>query len=885
MKEKILIIDGSSLFFRAFYALPLLKTKRGVYTNAIYGFVMMLENAIAKIKPEMAVVCFDMKGKTFRSDIYKDYKGTRQKTPSEMEMQFPIVRDILKLMNIKTLESSVYEADDIAGTLSKLAGEKGYDSVLLTGDKDYFQLVDEDTVVLLTRKGITDMDIVSVDSLRRDYDLEPKEFIELKGLMGDNSDNIPGVPGVGEKTALKLVHEFKTMENLYDHLDEVSGKKLKENLENNKMQAFMSKKLGTIITNVPIEESLEDFRLVDYDYENLSKLYREYEFSTLIDRLPEEFRKEEIVVVDEAKLDYSLDTIDDAVSLLNKTDSFAFKFVTDGKIYEGVLPSYIALKIKDNTPMLVKINSKDDILKFKDIFESKDIEKIGNNLKEDIIILQFMNIQIYNFTHDVMIAEYILNSTQSNYDISQIANQYLEVGYMDEEELLGKGAKRIKYSQLDENDLGRYFAFYLNSIYKLREVQIEKIKEQEMEELYFSVELPLVEVLGSMESLGIKTNKSVLDEIGESLDKKIFALESEIYEEAGEKFNINSPKQLGVILFEKLDFPILKKTKTGYSTSADVLEKLKDKGEIINKILDYRQFTKLKSTYVDGLKEVINEETGRIHSNFNQTIAATGRISSTNPNLQNIPIKTDEGRLIRKAFLSSEGCKLVDADYSQIELRVLADISKDKNMLDAFKKGDDIHARTASQVFGVDLEDVTPSLRSKAKAVNFGIVYGISDYGLSQNLNIPRKEAAVYIENYLANFSGIEKYMKEEVKVAKEKGYVTTILNRRRYIPELNAKNFNIRSFGERIAFNTPIQGSAADIIKIAMVKVYQTLKDRQMKSKLILQIHDELIVDATEDEVEEVKALMKDLMENAVEMNVDLKVEMEVGNSLYETK
>ena len=885
MDNKFLIIDGSSLFFRAFYALPLLKTKRGLYTNAIYGFVMMVENAIEKINPSHVAVCFDMKGKTFRSDIYKDYKGTRQKTPNELEQQWPLVRDILGHMNIKILESPVYEADDIAGTLAKLGSEEGFENYLLTGDKDYFQLVNDKTKVLFTRKGITDMDIITVEKIEEDYGIEPLEFIELKALMGDSSDNIPGIYGIGEKTGLKLVRQFHTLENLYDNIDDVSGKKLKEKLVDGKTAAFMSKKLGTIVRDVPIEESLDDFKKLDYDYEKLSELYREFEFNSMLDRLPEEYRKEEVEEISQDNFEFvEIKDLREIEKEIKDKKSFAFKFITDGKIYEDVKPIYLAIKVKDTD---VKIISYDDIdFDFlKDIMEDEDVEKLGYSLKEDIIILMDLGIDIKNYSHDVEIAEYLLNSTKSDYDINKISMEYFKNGYLDLEDLLGKGAKKKAYADLDKDDLFKYFAFVLNTIYRLEDIQKEKIEEEEMTSLYQDMELPLVEVLASMEYVGINTDESVLDEIDEKIIDKLKNLEEEIYGEAGEEFNINSPKQLGIILFEKMDFPVIKKTKTGYSTSADVLEKLRGKGEIIDKILDYRKFSKLKSTYIDGLKSVINKKTKRIHSRFMQTVTATGRISSTDPNLQNIPIKTEEGRLIRKAFLASEGGVLVDADYSQIELRVLAALSDDKEMLDAFKHGLDIHRKTASEVFHVDYDDVNDLERSEAKAVNFGIVYGISDYGLSQNLNIPRKAAKEYIDNYLGHFVGIKDYMSEEIKNGKDKGYVETIFKRRRYIPELNAKNFNIRSFGERIALNTPIQGSAADIIKIAMVKVYNELKKRNLKSKLIIQIHDELVVDTAEDELEEVKELMKDLMENSVDLNVKLSVDMNTGKNLYESK
>lgn len=885
MNKKILIVDGSSLFFRAFYALPLLKTKRGIYTNAIYGFISMLENAIEKVDPQYIVTCFDMKGKTFRTDIYDDYKGNRQKTPSELEQQFPIVREILKAMNIKALESPIYEADDIAGTIASLANENDIEAILLTGDRDYFQLANKNTKILFTKKGITDLDIITEDSIEKSYQINPNQLIDIKGLMGDKSDNIPGVPGIGEKTALKLIHQFSSMENIYDNLDEVSGKKLKENLEENKAQAFMSKKLGTIVKNVPLDEEIDDFKRVEYDYDILADMYREYEFNTLIKRLPDQYQKEEFVEVNDSFLEYEEKSVDDLISAIKNKKSFSFKFITDGKIYEEVFPSYLAIKTKDDKVNFINLENQDTIKKFKEVFEDNSIEKLGHELKEDIIILKYYKIELNNFIHDSKIAEYLLNATQSNYDIDNLSNIYFNYSYKSEEDLLGKGVKKKNFSDIEEDELKKYYSFILNLVYKLYEKQIEKIKDYGMENLYYEVELPLVEVLSSMELIGVNTKREILDEIGDDLDKRIEDLKEKIYKEAGEEFNINSTKKLSEILFEKMNLPVIKKTKTGYSTSAEVLEKLSPKAEIASYILDYRQFTKLKSTYIDGLKELINKKTGRIHSHFNQTVTSTGRISSTEPNLQNIPIRTEEGRMIRKAFISSDSGKLVDADYSQIELRVLASVSEDKNMIAAFNNDEDIHRRTASEVFHVDFDDVTPLIRSRAKAVNFGIVYGISDYGLSQNLNIPRKEAGEYIDNYLNHYQGIQDYMKSIVEKAKKDGYVETLLKRRRYIPELNAKNFNIRSFGERIAINTPIQGSAADIIKIAMVKIYNELKEKNMKSKLILQIHDELVVDASEDEIDQVKDMMIEVMESAIKLEVDLKVDLQIGNSLYETK
>lgn len=883
-KNIFLIIDGSSLFFRAFYALPLLKTKRGIYTNAIYGFVMMLENAIERVKPSHIVVCFDRKGKTFRSELYKDYKGTRQKTPNELEQQFPLVRDILKYMNIVVLDSPVYEADDIAGTLSLIASKEGYKSYLLTGDKDYYQLVDDNTNVLMTRKGITELEVVNLQSINDEYGISPQEFIDLKGLMGDSSDNIPGVPGIGPKTGLKLIKEYSTIENLYNHLSDISGKKLKENLEENKVQAFMSKKLGTIVRNIDLPVGLSDLKIKEYDYENLSKLYRDFEFNSILKRLPEKYQKEKTEEISDTFFQISNDSIDDIIENIKTSKSFAFKFIGDGKIYEGIDPFKIAILPKGYNTSVIDYN-KDNLSNLKALWEDDSIEKLGYDLKEDIIVLQYNKIDLKNYCHDSMIAEYLLNSTESNYEIDHLASSYFNKAYMSEEELLGKGVKKKKFQEIDEDDLNSYFSYILNMVYKISPLQMQKIEAEGLKDLYVNVELPLIEVLANMEIVGIRTDVNILNEIDEKIKERINDLEFNIYKDADEQFNINSPKQLGKILFEKMDLPVIKKTKTGYSTSADVLEKLRGKSLIIDNILEYRKISKIKNTYIDGLRDVINKKTGRIHSRFNQTVTSTGRISSTEPNLQNIPIKTHEGRLIRKALLSSEGSSLVDSDYSQIELRVLASLSNDTYMINAFADGLDIHRKTASEVFHTPYDEVSDELRSMAKAVNFGIVYGISDYGLSQNLNIPRKEAKTYIDNYLGHFQGIKKYMNDIIHIGTEKGYVETLLHRRRYIPELKAKNFNIRSFGERIALNTPIQGTAADIIKIAMVGVYKELKKKNLKAKLILQIHDELVVDAPDEEVAEVCEIMKDVMDNALIMKVPLSVSMKTGKSLYETK
>lgn len=886
-KNNLMIIDGSSLLHRAFYALPLLTTKKGVYTNGVYGFLTMLYKIQEQYEPDYICVAFDKKGPTFRHKEYKEYKGTRQSTPSELAGQFSIIREVLKTMNITTLEMSEYEADDIAGTLAKMGEEKDLEVILVTGDKDYLQLATDHSKVVLTRKGISEIEEYDRDKIVEEYGIEPNQFIDLKGLMGDKSDNIPGVPGIGEKTGLKLIKEFGDIKNIYENIDSVSGKKLKENLIENESVAYLSKKLGEIIVNVPLEVGIDDLRTKEPNWEELLPLYEEFEFKSLIDKIPNEFTdKEEILREYEHKV-VNEDNLDEIINLINKEGKFAFKFLIDGSnIIEDKIIN-LGIKTKNSPVFYFNLldNEENFIKALKEVFENPNIEKIGHSLKKDIAILFRYGIQIENYKFDSMIAQYLIDPSQNDYSINKISEEYLSYYGFDEEMLLGKGKSQKTFSQINEEDRINFLCFTLDSVFELEDIMIEKIKELNMKELYYNVELPLVEVLSSMEYLGFMVDENELNILGEKYDIEIKSLTDEIYELADIEFNINSPKQIGEVLFERLNLPVIKKTKTGYSTSVDVLEKLQDQHPIINKILRYRQIVKLKSTYIDGLTTLINKDTGRIHSNFNQTITTTGRISSTEPNLQNIPIKTEDGRQIRKAFISDKPeYTLVDADYSQIELRVLAHISDDTKMKDAFIHNEDIHRKTASEVFHVPMDEVTPVIRNNAKAVNFGIVYGISDYGLSQDLNISRKEAKEFIDKYLDNYVGVKQFMTDIVAQGKEKGYVETLLNRRRYIPELQAKNFNVKSFGERIAMNTPIQGTAADIIKVAMVNVYKALKENKLRSRLILQVHDELIIETHVDEVDKIQDMLKSIMEESISLSIPLSVDIEIGDSWYET-
>lgn len=882
MDKKLVIIDGNSIINRAFYALPEMNNKEGLKTNAIYGFTTMLFKIIDTYKPTHISVAFDRKAPTFRHLEYEEYKAGRKKMPDELRVQFEPLKELLDKFNINRLEIDGYEADDIIGTVSKKGEENGYKVYIVTGDKDAIQLASDKTTTLITKKGIGEVEEYNFDSVMEKYEMTPTQFIDLKGLMGDKSDNIPGVPGVGEKTGIKLIKEFSSIENLVENVDQLKGS-VKKKIEENKELAIMSKRLATIIRDVPIEINLDDLEFGDYNKSDVLDIFRYFGFNSLLSRVLEldggfESEEEEINI---NILD--LENIEEFKNEINNKKELILKTVRkQGNILEkNIINIFMSLDGEN-----IYCINEDAIEKFKDIFSSNDIKKYGYNLKDDYLALRPYDIKLENMQFDIVIAEYLIDSTSStSYECSAIAMKYLTKKVKSEEELLGKGVKAKKYENLDSAQLKDHIGQIINTVKNVMPIMEETLTDMNMDELFHSVEMPLVEVLGSMEYRGIKVDKDKLNELGIEFRKIISSLESEIYELSGETFNINSPKQLGVILFEKLELPVIKKTKTGYSTNADVLEKLKDSHPIIDKITEYRQIVKLNSTYVEGLLNIINPISNRIHSSFNQTITTTGRISSTEPNLQNIPVKMEIGRKIRKVFISDNKCKLVDADYSQVELRVLAQMSQDENMIEAFKHNEDIHTKTASQVFNVNMEDVTSQLRAAAKAVNFGIIYGKSDFGLADDLNIPLKKAKEYIESYFAKYSKIKGFMDETIEKATENGYVTTILNRRRYIPEIKSSNFMERNRGKRFAMNAPIQGSAADIIKIAMVNVYKKLEEKNLKSKLILQVHDELIVEAFEDELEEVKQIVKDEMENAVKMDINLDVDLNTGNSWYETK
>ena len=877
MKKTVMLIDGSSLIFRAFFALPNLSNNDGVMTNGVYGFLTMYRNAFDKYKPDYVLVAFDRSSKTFRNDEYKDYKANRDKTPNELSYQFGILKDVLDSMGVKYTDLDGFEADDIVGTYARMAKEAGDRAVLITGDRDYLQIVDDDILVYLTKKGVSDTVEYTVDKIKEEYGITPKQLIDVKGLMGDKSDNIPGVDGIGEKRALDFIRKYGSIENLYDNLDDISGKKTKENLENNEAVAYMSKKIGTIVTHAPVEFEYDDLALGEPDIAGLREKFSKLNFNKFLEELdgggPETASKE-------FKFKTSKD-LKDLIDSSKKTKEIFFKSVYDGENYIHSEIYKLAIKSKDTDVYIIEPEKIKDL---KEVFEDKSINKVSFDIKEEMVLLDKLGIDLIGPYDDIMLMHYLIDPSRSSYDLKLLSQSYLTYELDSDETLIGKGAKIKKYADVNQDDLSLLLAAKVNAIEDAKDKVFKNLAEYEMVDLYENIEKKLAKVLASMEIIGFGTDRKILEEIKSQLDGQIEELTQDIYDLAGSEFNINSTKQLGEVLFKDLELPVIKKTKTGFSTDASVLDKLRDKHPIIEKIERYRETYKLRSTYIEGLENAIDED-GRIRSTFRQNIASTGRLSSQEPNLQNLPIKTDEGRAIRKAFKAGEGKVLIDADYSQIELRILASLSDDKNMQDAFNHGIDIHTQTASEVFHTPLDEVTKLQRSEAKAVNFGIIYGISDYGLSQNLNIPRARAKDYIDKYKKSYPQIKEYMDNVVKLAKDQGYIETLFKRRRYVPEISSRNFNVRSFGERIALNTPIQGTAADIIKIAMIKTYEKLKEEGLDAKIILQIHDEIIIESSEEDKEKAREILRECMENAADLKVDLLVDIGFGESMYESK
>lgn len=878
-KEKFVMIDGNSIANRAFYALPLLSNASGTYTNAVYGFTNMLMKILEDEKPTHILVAFDAGKIVFRHQDFKEYKGTRQKTPSELSEQFPLIKEVLDALSIQRFELEGYEADDIIGTLSKEAEKSGIPTLIVTGDKDMLQLVSDHVRVALTRKGISETEVYDIKAVDEKYGLTPAQIIDLKGLMGDSSDNIPGIPGVGEKTALKLLHQFGSVEKVLENTDQISGQKLKEKVEQHKEQALLSKQLATIFRDTPVNIQLEELQYHGYDPEKVAPVFKQLEFHSLLERIGGGTEQQ----TERTSIDFEIVSKDSLSRFEEKlTSPMALYVEVDGEYYHGAPVVGMALA-NDRDTLYVPFDVACDWDAFRKWLADENQKKWVHDGKRSMVALRWQGLSLKGVTFDTFIASYLINPSESRHLLHEIARRSSDLMIPSDEEVYGKGAKR----QLPEGEaLAEHICRKAKAIHASFSGLNKELELFQLDELFKKLELPLAEILGEMEVDGFKLDQERLKQMGSELQQKLEQLTAEIYELAGTGFNINSPKQLGVILFEKLGLPPLKKTKTGYSTNADVLEKLAGMHEVIPKILLFRQLGKLQSTYIEGLMKVVHEETGKVHTIFNQALTATGRLSSTEPNLQNIPIRMEEGRRIRQAFIpSEENMYILSADYSQIELRVLAHISEDPRLIEAFRQDMDIHTSTAMEVFGVAEDEVTSLMRRQAKAVNFGIIYGISDYGLSQNLNIPRKEAGAFIEKYFSIYEGVKKYMEEIVKKAKKDGYVTTLMHRRRYLPEINSRNFNQRSFAERTAMNTPIQGTAADIIKLAMVNVSRRLKSERMSSRMLLQVHDELVFEVVADELEAMQTLVREEMESAIELNVPLKVDMSYGSTWYDAK
>lgn len=889
--EKLILIDGNSIIYRAFFAMPPLTNSNGQHTNAVYGFTNMLLRLIQEQKPSHILVAFDAGKQTFRHEGYKDYKGGREKTPPELSEQFPLLRELLDGFGIAHFESEGFEADDIIGAVSKRAEDEGQQVLVVTGDKDMLQLVSDRVKVALTRKGVTEVEPYGYAEIEERYGLKPEQITDLKGLMGDASDNIPGVPGIGEKTALKLLHQYGTVEEVLAKTDELKGK-MKENLVNHAEDARMSKRLATIFREMPVDRTWEDMVFNGLSGDKAVPVLKKLEFKSLIERLdlsPDgptggggEASRDAEAALDIVLCGEEPAKVQELVEALPSIELVHIETYGDnphqaevvGLVF-GATDKYYAVPFE-----VLKSEAYKQVT---DWLGDERIAKKGYDLHRADLALHWQGISFAGAAFDANIAAYLLDPTAGDQNVSALADRYGQAPLAADEQVFGKGAK---YKLPAWEETAAHLARKAAALQTIIPLQQEELEKTGMSSLFFDLEMPLSRILADMEKQGIAANRQDLQELGVEFQSQIDKLVARIYEIAGTDFNLNSPKQLGEILFDKLQMPVIKKTKTGYSTDADVLEKLAPYHDIVQYILDYRQLAKLQSTYVEGLLKEIRPETGKVHTFYRQTITATGRLSSQYPNLQNIPIRLEEGRKIRKVFVPSQpGWHILAADYSQIELRVLAHISGDERLKEAFLQDMDIHTKTASDVFGIPQEMVDANMRRSAKAVNFGIVYGISDYGLSQNLNITRKEAASFIEQYFAVFQGVRKYMDDIVREAKRDGYVTTMLERRRYLPDINSSNFNLRSFAERTAMNTPIQGTAADIIKLAMVQMVEALSEHQLSSRMLLQVHDELVFEVPDEELELMTKLVPATMESALPLSVPLKAEVSSGSNWYEAK
>jgi len=863
-KRRLMLIDGNSLLYRAFYALPLLQNSQGIYTNGVYGFLTMFNRVVTEQQPSHIVVAFDMGRITFRNDVYTDYKAHRQQPPDELTPQFAMLREVLAARNVDYVELAGYEADDLIGTLSRMAEEEEMETIILTGDGDSLQLVSDLTHVLMTKKGITQMELYDPAGVKEKWEVEPDKMIEIKGLMGDPSDNIPGVPGVGPKTAMKLIKEYGSLENLYEHLDQIAGKKLVEKLTENRELAFTSRHLATIVRDIELDYQLDDFKVKEPEWEHLVETYRRLGFNSLISALPvpsvntaqpcsEDIRLVELTSPAEAEA---------FINGLVPGEPLAFYIQADyhHPMWAKILGIYMA---REDTVYHLGLAEEGELRLgwLKPLLQEERFVKYFHNAKFLQVMLLRQGIRLAGIAGDTLLAAYVDDPSFDGDELPALFLRYLNM-------TVAKDSYAVLVSHIHE-------------IYRI----IKERLDEEQCTLLEQVEMPLSRVLGDMEFAGIKVDADTLALIGQELEAGIERDQARIYELAGDEFNINSPRQLGQVLFEQLGLRSVKKTKTGYGTGAEVLEELYEEHEIIPYILDYRQITKLKSTYVDALQGLIQPQTGRVHTIFKQAQTATGRLSSAEPNLQNIPMRMEEGRRIRRAFIADEGRLLLTADYSQIDLRTLAHISGDEILIETFRQNIDIHTRTAAEIFNLPINRISPELRQRAKAVNFGIIYGISDFGLARDTGVSRKEARVYIDNYLDGFPGVRQYMEDIVAFGQEHGYVETILKRRRYLPDLNAKNKTVQSFARRMALNTPIQGSSADIIKLAMLQIHEELRRRALKARMLLQVHDDVVLELPRQELDIVAELVQHCMENAYDLKVPLIASLKVGSDWYDMK
>lgn len=882
--EKLMLIDGHSIMNRAFYALPLLTNKDGQFTNAVYGFLNMFFKLIEEENPKYIGVSFDLSKPTFRHLKCSEYKGNRKKSPEEFRSQIPIIKEILRSMNINIYEKEGFEADDVLATIAKKADNKNISSIIVTGDRDLLQVASENIKIKIpkTKGGKTETENYFAKDVFEKYGVSPSEFIDVKALMGDVSDNVPGVPSIGEKTAIKIINEYKTVEEAILNVDNIKPKKIADNLIKYKDQAILSKYLVTIDTDVPIDFFIDDALADNIFNEKFFEMCKKYELKSILSKFKGiEYNNEDEI---EFNLIESIEKARCYFESLKEDEENAYKIIYDDNIFLG-----ISFSNKYDFGSFIKVSndlSDEELLSiFKPFFEG-NYKKITLNAKQDIVFLNKKDIKLNNVIFDVMIGAYILNSTKNKYEYNDIAEEFLEKDYISKEDLLGKLKSKKFLFDVDKKDWIKYCGRQSYICFIVKPIMENIIKNNNQQELFYNIEMPLIEVLASMEICGIKASEEELMEYRKELEEELEKLTKEIYWLCGMEFNINSPKQLGEVLFDKLGLKGSKKTTTGWSTSADILEKLKDEHEVIQKILTYRTYAKLKSTYAEGLLGVIDKETGRIYSNFNQTSTATGRISSVEPNLQNIPIKIELGHRVRKVFKpENDDFIFIDADYSQIELRVLAHLSKDENLIKAFNEEQDIHRLTAANIFGKDFNEVTSFERSAAKAINFGLIYGKQAFTLSQELGITKKQAESHINEYFEKYPKIKGFLERVVNDTKNKGYVETIFNRIRYVPEINSSNFMQRGAGERIAMNMPIQGAAADIIKIAMIKVYNRIKKEKLKSRLILQVHDELLIETHKEEISKIKNILKDEMEDVIDFSVKLLIDISEGESWYDAK